>query len=457
MFSQQVETKQATGGSARTGDGDIVDLPALPLLRGSDGGIFRTIDYPDDQAMAVDIAVVLAADPRASADAERIYLIRKFQAAYLAGTGKPDLQHRLAQVIRHLYVEGVGVVVDPTLTRQVHVPDLTDYDREFRILDLREQYNATTDLFARDKIEQALKHLRDIADGPAAAQTRAQIKQLIAGLTTPPVGVGTPTFQALLQSTLDEDVKAPLTSAELASLRTRVQRFADIVARHPGTDAAAKAAIFDELVQARAAADVPAANRYGQDVPVIHGSYTVGGTRTVWVSPRGAAAGQDVLGWQPVSDLNYKYDLVHADKRKLCAAHLLPALLGGRKEDANLVPAANEANGWLAANPERHAKEIVFSAGECVQYEVTCTFARQVNAPLEADVAALVPSAITVTVTRLSRVGHGDPTDWQHYQPTGQPRVFAVPADRLLLDVARMAAGVQRVDLDRSKLNHGMA
>lgn len=459
MFNQAA-TKPADGTAVSSaGAVELVDLPVLPELKGSDGRVFRTLTHPEDQPMQVDVRKVLAGTATSMAWPDRIYLLRKFQAGYRANGGA--LQQRMADVIRHLYVEGTGVAVDAKTVLGTHVPDLTDYEREFQIMLLREQHAATSDLFVKDSAEQALKHLRGLADGLAVTAIRQNIKDLMAKLTAPPVGVAKPTFQALIDAAVGAEVALALsggrlTSAELSTMHTRVQEVAGIVGGHPGAELAAKVAIFDKLVVATVTRDVPAANRGLQDVPVSHGSYTVGGTRKFRVSPRGVAAGQVVVGWPPVSDLNYKYDLVHADKFKLCAAHLVPEVLGGLREMANLVPIPNEANGWLASTPERHAKHLVLSAGRCIEYEVVCTFQRQVSAPIEADVAALVPSAVTVTVTELRFTGSGSPTDWQNYQPTGAPTVFTMPGAVLQLDTARMAVGVQRADLNRSKLDVGM-
>jgi hypothetical protein len=74
-------------------------------------------------------------------------------------------------------------------------------------------------------------------------------------------------------------------------------------------------------------------------------------------------------------------------------------------EPAGQVVGTNVVNGWLADNPEKHAKQLVFSEGTCIQYEVTCAFNRKaldLKHKLAAVVENLVPSGITVKVTRCA-------------------------------------------------------
>lgn len=201
---------------------------------------------------------------------------------------------------------------------------------------------------------------------------------------------------------------------------------------------------------------MPATNQYASQTGKTWGEYEVGKSVKVRVSVPGAQAGQDVLGWEPVSDLNYKYGLVYATNKKLVAGHLLPALLGGRCEKMNLTPITNEANGWLANNPEKHAKTLVFSEGHCIEYEVQCTFGRAVTAPIEADVSEMVPATFAVNVARLKLNGNGDGSDWAHYDLDGVPAGFQVPNGLLSLDATAMETGVTRADLNRQNLKTGL-
>lgn len=105
-------------------------------------------------------------------------------------------------------------------------------------------------------------------------------------------------------------------------------------------------------------------------------------------------------------------------------------------EPAGQVVGTNVVNGWLADNPEKHAKQLVFSEGTCIQYEVTCAFNRKaldLKHKLAAVVENLVPSGITVKVTPL-RSANGDKTNWATYTPDATAtKPFTVPADVLAM------------------------
>jgi hypothetical protein len=268
---------------------------------------------------------------------------------------------------------------------------------------------------------------------------RVAIGDLIGPLIAPPSGTTTPAFQSLIGTHLTpilNRLKAESLAIEtVRQIRQQVTVIRDEVAvNRPGELFQQRAGLFGALLGSGVVPrDVPPANALRSSTTATHGTYTVGATRQAWISARGAAAGQDVMSWTPTADINYAYNLISASY-KLVGAHLIPAMLGGRADNANLTPAVNVVNGWLAANPERYAKTLVFSEGACIQYDVACQFQRRAHNQhhrMATTVESLVPSGITVTITRLTHQG-GDPRDWATYTPdTSTTRSFPVPIDPL--------------------------
>lgn len=472
-----------------------VESGPLPALKGNEGGRFVEI-HLDDDARVIDLDAIMQADPASVLFHEREYLLRKLLHAKSDPINRPQLR-AIDDAVEHL---AAGLVepgwANPAEVLTLHVPNLTDYEREVFRARFSRAYQATTDAFEQERLSQARSHLqwlrwgaaeddlgrqvvkghdrlRDVADLGAiyderfrarvaevkarAPLTTAEIQGLAdevrraerlvdryAALTRDPPGQTTPRFQRMLKVSLAPVVaRAARAGEEEEADRLLAAAQAEQDKDRSGHGLSAKSVpgqrseLFGALHTAGLAPhDVPAENRVVGLTTATCRTYTAATSSTAWISPRGVAAGQDVYSWPLTSDLNFAHGLVHAD-HKLVAAHLIPALLGGRPSDDNLVPAVNTVNGWLANNPERIAKGLVLSSGTCIQYAVSGAFARKPKRPEKgyADVVqALVPSGITVQITGLRYDGRGNPREWASYAPVaGTTTTHTVPDELMTL------------------------
>ncbi|SIT03715.1 hypothetical protein SAMN05421788_10350 [Filimonas lacunae] len=348
------------------------------------------------------------------------------------------------------YDEDDALTIDTTGMQTQHIPDEPYHTVDYMLKKLSAAWTANygANLFAQDEITRLKAHLRRTnairGYGEVQEEQRIAIIDLYNNLTRLPNNQRAPSFQGMIVRKFAGLITELQNRDALysAQIRNLLRDLTDVDREKTENDAnnpAAKSNFYNRLRYERVAPhNVPEQNRYVSEAGKAHAGYTVGASKEVWVSVHGATAGQDVMSWPSSADLNYKYNLVHAKQRKLVAGHLLPAWLGGLRVDENLTPIPNEANGWLAANPELVAKQMVFSDGDCVKYEVQFTFARAVPHGIGDDVAGLVPSGIVITLTRLAWNNTGDATDWANYVPAGASVPYHVPADRLLLDHDRM-------------------
>lgn len=361
----------------------------------------------------------------------------------------------------------------------MHIPDMDEAERLALVESFRQARQAnSTKPFESQALDAVLTHLRGKRYGAAQSLLAARLRRDYLAITTEPVDLRLPSFQALIKEQLEPLMqplleRAPLTTGELQNLETRLAavKLKVDVFDHP--DAPRKVGLLSELNKEFAphhkyqrALQRPTDNQTFVSKTRAHGKYTVGEKVVAAVSSEGASKGSDVNGWLPVSDLNYKYGLLSATKHKLVAAHLLPALMGGRAEDGNLTPVINFHNGKLASGIEQAAKKLVWSGNWPILYTASYEFTRATSAPLEDDVAALIPSRGTVKIEPLVWKGAGDERSWSTYLPISQvPRMPAPDGEEEPppfgmqevsftndLDEPAMKLGVQRADLDRSKL-----